>query len=122
VRKSTLILKAKRLFRCDEVEVSEFDSGKKFLITSVKRISDGEWFKNSPTECMVPQRFEYMERTCVASGSTYLELWQKAKEHKWMEKHPRRAWEKLLGIKIPKSWKVAGEGRTGGVPRPAPGR
>lgn len=77
VRSSDLVLRAVRLFKCDEARITS-PCGTHFLILGWKARSEGEWRDQNGK----PVNFDYLREQVVASGKTLRKLWQSVKHYK----------------------------------------
>ncbi len=85
IRKSTILARAKKMFRCDLVRIIECDHCiTKYLIIGFNKRSDGEWVRSDESG-ETPIAFDYVEQHCIAHGNSWASLWKDVKFYKSLE-------------------------------------
>jgi len=85
ITRNDVIIKAKRIFKCDSARIIEFDhTPRKFLVIGFKRRSEGEWQKHD-ADGVHPMNFDYLQETTVGIGDTWEKLLENAKWFKSLE-------------------------------------
>ena len=83
---------ATRLFKCSSAEVREYSSGHKYLVLCQSGCVSDWMTQKAPDYIPVSKQFTYTKHTLVASGNTYDELWESAREYKRLADMPESKW------------------------------